>query len=89
MLTLAEKGGPGGAEVIRAAPGFRLVATMNPGGDYGKKELSPALSNRFTTVWVPALEDEAEVAAILDARLAGARVEDARVPRKRSWPACM
>ena len=30
MLTLAEKGGAG-AEVIRAAPGFRLVATMNPG----------------------------------------------------------
>lgn len=29
-LTLAEKGGAG-AEVIRAAPGFRLFATMNPG----------------------------------------------------------
>lgn len=24
---------------------------MNPGGDYGKKELSPALRNRFTEVW--------------------------------------
>ena len=48
-LTLAEKGGAG-AEVVTAAPGFRLVATMNPGGDYGKKELSPALSNRFTQV---------------------------------------
>ncbi len=46
-LTLAERGGAG-AEVIVAAVGFRLVATMNPGGDYGKKELSPALSNRFT-----------------------------------------
>ncbi len=46
-LTLAERGGAG-AEVIVAAAGFRLVATMNPGGDYGKKELSPALSNRFT-----------------------------------------
>ena len=46
-LTLAERGGAG-AEVIVAAMGFRLVATMNPGGDYGKKELSPALSNRFT-----------------------------------------
>ena len=46
-LTLAERGGAG-AEVIVAATGFRLVATMNPGGDYGKKELSPALSNRFT-----------------------------------------
>ncbi len=29
-LTLAEKGGAG-AEVIVAAPAFRLVATMNPG----------------------------------------------------------
>ena len=29
-LTLAEKGGAG-AEEITAAPGFRLVATMNPG----------------------------------------------------------
>ena len=27
------------------------MATMNPGGDYGKKELSPALANRFTVVW--------------------------------------
>eukprot|EP00359_Climacostomum_virens_P011460 CAMPEP_0204900836 /NCGR_PEP_ID=MMETSP1397-20131031/2713_1 /ASSEMBLY_ACC=CAM_ASM_000891 /TAXON_ID=49980 /ORGANISM="Climacostomum Climacostomum virens, Strain Stock W-24" /LENGTH=245 /DNA_ID=CAMNT_0052069063 /DNA_START=55 /DNA_END=789 /DNA_ORIENTATION=- len=25
---------------------------MNPGGDFGKKELSPALRNRFTEVWV-------------------------------------
>jgi midasin (ATPase involved in ribosome maturation) len=25
---------------------------MNPSGDYGKKELSPALRNRFTEIWV-------------------------------------
>lgn len=68
-LTLAEKGGAG-AEEITAAPGFRLVATMNPGGDYGKRELSPALSNRFTTVWVPPIEDAGELAALLNARLA-------------------
>jgi len=30
---------------------------MNPGGDYGKKELSPALRNRFTEIWVPAVND--------------------------------
>jgi midasin len=36
--------------VVVGAEGFRLLATMNPGGDYGKKELSPALSNRFTQV---------------------------------------
>ena len=69
-LTLAEKGGAG-AEEVTAAPGFRLVATMNPGGDYGKRELSPALANRFTAVWVPPIEDPAELAALLNARLAG------------------
>lgn len=41
------------------------------GGDYGKKELSPALSNRFTSIWVPAIEDGAELLAILESRLAG------------------
>lgn len=70
-LTLAEKGGAG-AEVITAAPGFRLVGTMNPGGDYGKKELSPALSNRFTQIWVPPIEDQAELAAIIHSRIIGA-----------------
>ena len=48
-LTLAEKGGEG-AEMIIGAEGFRVLCTMNPGGDFGKKELSPALSNRFTQV---------------------------------------
>lgn len=69
-LTLAEKGGAG-AEVVTAAASFRLVATMNPGGDYGKKELSPALSNRFTQIWVPAIDDEAELEAIIKSRLTG------------------
>ena len=41
------------------------------GGDFGKKELSLALANRFTTVWVPAIQDEAELAAILRSRLPG------------------
>lgn len=48
-LLLAEKGGPEPEQII-AAEGFRVVATMNPGGDHGKRELSPALSNRFTQV---------------------------------------
>lgn len=30
--------------------GPRVVATMNPGGDFGKRELSPALRSRFTEV---------------------------------------
>lgn len=69
-LTLAERAGPK-AEVIVAHPAFRLVATMNPGGDYGKKELSPALANRFTSIWVPAILDETELASILQRRLQG------------------
>ena len=43
-LLLAEKGGGDGAgneiDVIVAKETFRIVATMNPGGDYGKKEVS-------------------------------------------------
>lgn len=38
-------------EVVVANEQFVFVGTMNPGGDYGKKELSPALRNRFTEIW--------------------------------------
>lgn len=37
--------------IIVAAKEFQFLATMNPGGDFGKKELSPALRNRFTEIW--------------------------------------
>lgn len=37
--------------VVVAKEGFQFLATMNPGGDFGKKELSPALRNRFTEIW--------------------------------------
>ncbi|KAG0416410.1 Midasin, partial [Dictyocoela roeselum] len=30
---------------------FKVIATMNPGTDFGKKELSPALRNRFTEIY--------------------------------------
>lgn len=43
-------------ELVRASPCFRLFATMNPGGDFGKRELSPALRNRFTEVWVEPID---------------------------------
>lgn len=41
-LILAEKGSGDNddVELISAATGFRLVATMNPGGDFGKKEVN-------------------------------------------------
>jgi midasin len=65
-LTIAEKGG----EVVRAHPNFRVVATMNPGGDFGKKVLSLALRNRFTEVWVDAVTDLDDIARILASHLA-------------------
>lgn len=41
---------------------------MNPGGDYGKKELSPALRNRFTEIWVPPVGDISELRSIAQQR---------------------
>lgn len=38
--------------VLKAHQNFFLIATMNPSGDFGKRELSPALRNRFTEIWV-------------------------------------
>ncbi|KQJ96949.1 midasin [Brachypodium distachyon] len=62
-LSLAEKGGSVLEEIV-AHPNFFILATMNPGGDYGKKELSPALRNRFTELWVPAVTDVDELKSI-------------------------
>ncbi|KAI9030531.1 P-loop containing nucleoside triphosphate hydrolase protein [Hyaloraphidium curvatum] len=68
-LVLAEKGGSGAASLV-AHEDFRILATMNPGGDFGKKELSPALRNRFTEIWVPPVDEREDVLAILQARFA-------------------
>ncbi|KAK1434225.1 hypothetical protein QVD17_11144 [Tagetes erecta] len=62
-LSLAEKGGSD-LEKITAHEKFFILATMNPGGDYGKKELSPALRNRFTEIWVPPVSDLNELKCI-------------------------
>ncbi|KAK1281211.1 hypothetical protein QJS04_geneDACA004965 [Acorus gramineus] len=56
-LVLAEKGGAV-LETVNAYADFFLLATMNPGGDYGKKELSPALQNRFTVIWIHELRTQ-------------------------------
>ncbi|KAF5221371.1 hypothetical protein ECC02_005613 [Trypanosoma cruzi] len=66
VVTLAEKST---ADVIFAHDDFRVLATMNPGGDFGKKELSPALRNRFTEIYVRPTTDEGEVTLILSRRL--------------------
>ena len=64
-LVLAEKGGAD-ADVIKGGSEFQIVATMNPGGDFGKKELSPALRNRFTEIWVPSITDYDDLFQIMD-----------------------
>lgn len=66
-LLLAEKGTDD--TFIVAAETFQFLATMNPGGDYGKKELSPALRNRFTEIWVPSMEDPKDVKQIVSSKL--------------------
>ncbi|ORY69584.1 uncharacterized protein BCR38DRAFT_480765 [Pseudomassariella vexata] len=66
-LLLAEKGIDN--SFIKANEGFQFFATMNPGGDFGKKELSPALRNRFTEIWVPALSDSRDVSQIVSSKL--------------------
>lgn len=65
-LVLAEKGGWSAENLeITATEGFQIVSTMNPGGDYGKKELSLALRNRFTEVWVPPITNKADKVKIV------------------------
>ncbi|KXX82541.1 Midasin [Madurella mycetomatis] len=66
-LLLAEKGI--NDSFVQATEGFQFFATMNPGGDFGKKELSPALRNRFTEVWVPAFSDADDVHDIVLSKL--------------------
>ncbi|KAF2274496.1 midasin [Westerdykella ornata] len=66
-MLLAEKGPTD--SLVTASEGFQFLATMNPGGDYGKKELSPALRNRFTEIWVPALSDVEDILQIMRSKL--------------------
>lgn len=69
-LTLAENGAlSASSDALVANASFQIVATMNPGGDFGKKELSPALRNRFTEIWVPWVSDHQDLLAILRAKL--------------------
>ncbi|PNS16126.1 Midasin [Sphaceloma murrayae] len=66
-ILLAEKGTLD--SFVTANTGFQFFATMNPGGDYGKKELSPALRNRFTEIWVPPLSEREDILQVLRAKL--------------------
>lgn len=66
-LLLAEMGTDHAS--VTASGDFQFLATMNPGGDYGKKELSPALRNRFTEIWVPSMDDFDDVRQIVECKL--------------------
>lgn len=78
-ILLAEKGGcnenflndltnpnmaAAGEFVIKASDGFQFMATMNPSGDFGKKELSPALRNRFTEIWCRSVDNQHDLQLI-------------------------
>ncbi|KAM3931945.1 midasin [Leptodactylus fuscus] len=67
-LVLAEKGSQqddNEVELLTAGSKFRILATMNPGGDFGKKELSPALRNRFTEIWCPQSNNRFDLVEII------------------------
>jgi midasin (ATPase involved in ribosome maturation) len=68
-IVLAEKGNEdlvNDNHIVRAHEHFLIFATMNPGGDFGKRELSPALRSRFTEIWVPNVVDLGDIELILD-----------------------
>lgn len=69
QLLLAEKGldmADNSSCIITAHEGFHFIGTMNPGGDYGKKELSPALRNRFTEIWCDHISTRDDLLAVLE-----------------------
>jgi midasin (ATPase involved in ribosome maturation) len=70
-IVLAEKGMVDGDEsvCVQALDSFQLFATMNPGGDFGKRELSPALRSRFTEIWVPPVSDLFDIGIVLERML--------------------
>ncbi|XP_032952982.1 midasin isoform X1 [Rhinolophus ferrumequinum] len=72
-LVLAEKGSledkDNEVELLTAGKKFRILATMNPGGDFGKKELSPALRNRFTEIWCPQSTSREDLKQIISSNL--------------------
>jgi midasin len=77
-LVLAEKGADSvdgnesDSAVVTGHDDFRIFATMNPGGDFGKRELSPALRSRFTEIWVPPVTDPSDIEMVLGHTLVSA-----------------
>lgn len=57
------------SDTIKADEKFHFIGTMNPGGDFGKKELSPALRNRFTEIWCETCTDRNDLIDIIEHNL--------------------
>jgi midasin len=84
-ITLSEKGSDEVEEIV-PKEGFFLLATMNPGGDFGKRELSPALRNRFTEIWVPPIESLDEICLIIKERLSSDEIDESVIDKMlRVW----
>lgn len=68
QLVLAERGVEENSDivVITAEENFHFIGTMNPGGDFGKKELSPALRNRFTEIWCDSVTSRDDLLKVLE-----------------------
>ncbi|KAJ8717968.1 hypothetical protein PYW07_005898 [Mythimna separata] len=68
QLVLAERGTDDNSDVvvITANKDFHFIGTMNPGGDFGKKELSPALRNRFTEIWCDSVTSREDLLKVLE-----------------------
>jgi len=62
-LVVSEKSSQEALRIV-ADPKFNMVATMNPGSDFGKKELSPALRNRLTEIWVESYFTQPELISL-------------------------
>ncbi|KAI5634933.1 AAA domain (dynein-related subfamily) domain-containing protein [Phthorimaea operculella] len=72
QLLLAERGLEENSDivVITADKNFNFIGTMNPGGDFGKKELSPALRNRFTEIWCDSVTSREDLLKVLEKSVA-------------------
>ncbi|EGG09693.1 uncharacterized protein MELLADRAFT_103741 [Melampsora larici-populina 98AG31] len=69
-IMLTECGGATIEEMqIEAHPSFEIMVTMNPGGDLGKRKLSPALQNQLEEIWAPLVSEPAAWDAIFATQL--------------------
>lgn len=67
--------GDDGVRQISAHDSFQIVATMNPGGDFGKRELSPALRNRLVEIWCPSITERDDLISLINSHLGAEMTE--------------